>query len=180
MTSAANNQGFGSNWGNPNWTGPGNYYRGPWGNFHWGAMPPWFPPQAAKPVLIVATILGFVFWWPVGLVLLAVLMVNRHACGGWRRYGAWQGPGGPNAGGGSGGWQRWTGGGPGGSSPSSGNRAFDEYRADTLRRLEDEQKEFAEFLDRLRVAKDKSEFDQFMNERRNRPAEPPPAPPAQG
>ena len=53
-------------------------------------------------------------------------------------------------------------------APSSGNRAFDEYRTDTLRRLEEEQREFREFLDRLRFAKDKTEFDQFMAERRNR------------
>jgi hypothetical protein len=53
--------------------------------------------------------------------------------------------------------------------PSSGNRAFDDYRADTLRRLEDEQREFKEFLQRLRFAKDRAEFDQFMAERRNRP-----------
>ena len=49
---------------------------------------------------------------------------------------------------------------------SSGNNAFDEYRADTLRRLEEEEKEFHEFLNRLRAAKDKSEFDQFMADRR--------------
>ena len=48
----------------------------------------------------------------------------------------------------------------------SGNRAFDEYRADTLRRLEEEQREFREFLSRLRAAKDKAEFDQFMAQRR--------------
>ena len=53
--------------------------------------------------------------------------------------------------------------------PSSGNRAFDEYRTDTLRRLEEEQREFKEFLQRLRFAKDRAEFDQFMAERRNRP-----------
>lgn len=57
--------------------------------------------------------------------------------------------------------------------PSSGNRAFDDYRADTLRRLEDEQRAFAEFLDRLRFAKDKAEFDAFLAERRERPAPPP-------
>ncbi len=51
----------------------------------------------------------------------------------------------------------------------SGNHAFDEYRSETLRRLEEEQKEFREFLDRLRFAKDKTEFDAFMAERRNRP-----------
>ena len=49
--------------------------------------------------------------------------------------------------------------------PSSGNRAFDDYRAETLRRLEDEQREFKEFLKRLRVARDRAEFDQFMNDR---------------
>jgi len=58
---------------------------------------------------------------------------------------------------------------------SSGNRAFDEYRTETLRRLEEEQREFRDFLQRLRAAKDKAEFDQFMAERRNRP-EPPPQP----
>ena len=45
------------------------------------------------------------------------------------------------------------------------NRAFDDYRAETLRRLEDEQREFKEFLKRLRVAKDRAEFDQFINDR---------------
>ena len=48
---------------------------------------------------------------------------------------------------------------------ASGNRAFDEYRAATLRRLEDEQHEFVEFLNQLRHAKDKAEFDRFMSER---------------
>ena len=52
---------------------------------------------------------------------------------------------------------------------TSGNRAFDDYRAETLRRLEDEQRGFQEFLSRLRLAKDKAEFDQFMAERRTRP-----------
>ena len=55
--------------------------------------------------------------------------------------------------------------------PTSGNRAFDDYRAETLRRLEDEQREFKDFLDRLRFAKDKNEFDQFMAERRARYAD---------
>ena len=49
---------------------------------------------------------------------------------------------------------------------ATGNRAFDEYRAETLRRLEEEQREFREFLDRLRHAKDKAEFDEFMAARR--------------
>ena len=64
----------------------------------------------------------------------------------------------------------------------SGNHAFDEYRSETLRRLEEEQREFREFLDRLRQAKDKAEFDEFMAQR-GRPnqgpaASGPEAPPA--
>jgi len=48
----------------------------------------------------------------------------------------------------------------------SGNRAFDDYRHETLQRLEEEQREFQEFLVRLRRARDRAEFDQFMAERR--------------
>ena len=65
--------------------------------------------------------------------------------------------------------EQWTGRGYRSSSDyrsSSGNRAFDEYRDETLRRLEEEQREFKAFLDRLRHAKDKAEFDQFMAEHR--------------
>jgi hypothetical protein len=51
------------------------------------------------------------------------------------------------------------------------NRAFDEYRTETLKRMEDEQREFRDFLARLHQAKDKAEFDQFMADRRNRPPE---------
>ena len=61
---------------------------------------------------------------------------------------------------------------------SSGNRAFDEYRVETLRRLEQEQREFVEFLERLRFAKDRAEFDQFMADRRSRPQGPEPQPQA--
>ena len=48
---------------------------------------------------------------------------------------------------------------------STGNHAFDEYREETLKRLEEEANEFQGFLKRLRHAKDKAEFDQFMAER---------------
>jgi hypothetical protein len=51
------------------------------------------------------------------------------------------------------------------SAAPSGKRAFDEYRADALRRLEEEQRDFQHSLDRLRTAKDKAEFEQFMAER---------------
>ncbi len=48
---------------------------------------------------------------------------------------------------------------------TSGNTAFDAYKTETLRRLEEEQEAFEAFLQRLRDAKDKSEFDEFMNDR---------------
>ncbi len=48
---------------------------------------------------------------------------------------------------------------------SSGNSAFDAYKKDTLRRLEKEQDSFEAFLQRLREAKDKAEFDEFMSDR---------------
>jgi hypothetical protein len=50
--------------------------------------------------------------------------------------------------------------------PTSGNQTFDEYRAEALRRLEQEQRDFQDFVARLRLAKDKAEFDDFMAERR--------------
>ena len=114
-----------------------------------------------KPAWIALMILGFVAWWPLGLAILAFLIWSkRMACGNSRSL-PWNcQPGRPQ-----GTW--WQ-------PSSSGNRAFDDYRAETLRRLEDEQREFRDFLERLRMAKDKSEFDQFMADRRNRPADAPP------
>ncbi len=50
---------------------------------------------------------------------------------------------------------------------STGNNAFDAYRGETLKRLEEEADEFHAFLKRLRHAKDKAEFDQFMAERKD-------------
>jgi hypothetical protein len=50
---------------------------------------------------------------------------------------------------------------------TSGNLTFDDYRAETVRRLEQEQRDFQDFLGRLRMAKDKAEFDQFVAERRS-------------
>ncbi|MEM9349558.1 MAG: DUF2852 domain-containing protein [Pseudomonadota bacterium] len=48
---------------------------------------------------------------------------------------------------------------------SSGNASFDAYREELLDRLEQEQVAFDSFLERLRSAKDKSEFDDFMDDR---------------
>jgi hypothetical protein len=136
-------------------------------------------PFGGRPLWIAIMILGFIAWWPLGLaVLLFLIGSGRMGCRGYRSR-AWaerngrtgSGPGW------SGPWSGWR------SlcsedraTPSSGNRAFDQYRADTLRRLEEEQREFTAFLDRLRFAKDKAEFDEFMDQRHQRPE--PETPPA--
>ena len=110
---------------------------------------------------IALMILGFIIFWPLGLALLAYIIWSGRM--GWKSGScAWHG--GPSKMQGRGTW--WQ------PQASSGNRAFDEYRVETLKRLEQEQDEFRDFLDRLRFAKDKTEFDQFMAERRDRPAEP--------
>jgi hypothetical protein len=119
--------------------------------------------ELGKPAWIAVVILGFVIWWPVGLAALGyVIWSGRMGC--WNKR-AWQR--GESMGET---WQRWS------QPQSSGNKAFDEYRMETLRRLEEEQREFKDFLERLRMAKDKAEFDQFMAERRARPAPEAPAP----
>jgi hypothetical protein len=135
---------------------------------------------------IVATVAGFWLFWPIGLAILLFLAWSGRMRA-WRmeRRGRWYNapPGAQQAQGGpSGGFGPWGGGGGGcgwgwGSrssyaAPPSGNAAFDEYRAETLRRLEEEQREFVEYLERLRRAKDKAEFDQFMAERRRPPIVP--------
>src|SRR5262245_43740322 len=82
--------------------------------------------------------------------------------------------------------RRW--GGPYGDGPrggrggmgETGNRAFDEYRADALRRLEEEASEFRASRGRLRGARDRAEFDEYWRERRTRPAGGPPEGPAEG
>ncbi len=121
-----------------------------------------------KPAWITLMVFSFIIWWPIGLATLAFLIGSgRMGCGHHSRM-SWQER-----------RERWReardqwramrrDGYHG--MPSSGNRAFDDYRDETLRRLEDEQKEFSGFLGRLRRAKDKAEFDQFMAERGTIPA----------
>lgn len=139
---------------------------------------PYRPPHMLDspwhPGWIAVTILGFIIWWPIGLALLFFTLGSRKM-GCWSHQDRWQNK-----------MERMQykmermrgrmerrGFGFGGfGPPSSGNRAFDEYRTETLRRLEEEQVEFRDFLDRLRHAKDKEEFDQFMAQHKPRPTPP--------
>jgi hypothetical protein len=133
---------------------------------------------------VIAMVLGFAVFWPIGLAILGYKLWQRKfggddlqtfATAKWNEARAAMSsmqagrPSSPRP------WSSapW---GRGYSSPS-GNRAFDEWREAELARLEEERRkledahrEFAEFVENIRKAKDREEFDHFMNERRNRPA----------
>lgn len=127
---------------------------------------------------IAAMVLGFIFLWPIGLALVFyITFTNRwskpmfgsncrsartHSHFAKHHHGHWGHAGRP-----------------------TGNAAFDAYKTETLRRLEEEQEAFETFLERLRAAKDKTEFDSFMEDRARGGADqgdsaPPPAVAATG
>jgi len=101
---------------------------------------------------IIAMVLGFIFVWPVGLALLAYMIWGKRmfsrSCGNRSHMSEMRF--GQHA-------HR--------AAQATGNLAFDSYKAEALRRLEDEQAAFEAFLQRLRTSKDKSEFDAFMDDR---------------
>jgi Protein of unknown function (DUF2852) len=127
-----------------------------------------------KPAWIALLVASFIIWWPIGLATLAFLLGSGRMGCGHHGHMSWQER-----------RERWrqardewrqmrddwraTRRGDYGVMRSTGNTAFDDYRAETLKKLEDEQKEFSGFLGRLRRAKDKAEFDQFMAERGSTP-----------
>jgi hypothetical protein len=150
-----------------------------------------------RPAWIALMVLGFIVFWPIGLAILAYIIWSGRmgmwsgpmGCGGWhgrrgdveewrtraiervnrmaehweRKRARWEEH-----------RRRWGGpshGGVGGLH-ETGNRAFDEYRSEALRKLEEEANEFRAFLERLRMARDRAEFDDYIKERRNRPAGP--------
>jgi predicted CopG family antitoxin len=99
--------------------------------------------QRGKPAWITVMVIGFIFFWPVGLAILAYMIWSKRMFKSCTKH-------------------RMS---PTSMTRSSGNSAFDTYRDETLRRLQDEQASFENFLERLRHAKDKAEFDQFMEAR---------------
>jgi hypothetical protein len=108
---------------------------------------------------IAAMVLGFVFFWPIGLALvLYITITNRWSnsqmfghsqdrCATRRAH-----------------WGQMRGQ-MQSAARSTGNSAFDAYKKETLGRLEEEQEAFEAFLQRLCDAKDKTEFDTFMDDR---------------
>ena len=101
--------------------------------------------ERGKGAWLIAMILGFIVFWPLGLAILFYMFWSNRMSRSFfackhhhhRRHGF----------------------------RSTGNTAFDAYRDETIKRLEDEQSAFHGFLQRLREAKDKTEFDRFMEER---------------
>jgi hypothetical protein len=138
-----------------------------WRGYGHGA--PW------KPVEILAMVLGFCVFWPIGLGVLGwkfwqkksgypgdIISFGREKWATWARVSDLS-------------VNNWVASGMG----STGNRAFDEWRAGELARLEEErqklvaaEREFAEFMENLRHARDREEFERFMDEHRNRPGRP--------
>ena len=102
------------------------------------------------PLAVAAAVLGFVTWGPIGLAVIAYIMwggsIDDLARDGIDQIKAAVKPAST-------------------SSSTTGSAAFDAYRAETLRRLEEEQAEFDSFVTKLRDARDREEFERFMADR---------------
>ncbi|MCC6008663.1 MAG: DUF2852 domain-containing protein [Rhodobacteraceae bacterium] len=118
------------------------------GPMGWAAQAEAWLDARGKGAWIAAMVLGFIAFWPIGLAILFYMiwskrMFTSSGCG--KRARALQHAD--------------------IAARPSGNSAFDAYKSDTLRRLEEEQRAFDTFLQRLRESRDKAEFDAFMDER---------------
>jgi len=127
---------------------------------------------------IAAMVLGFIVFWPIGLAILGYKFWQRKngapdlqtvAANTWSSARSAMSGGSTPRPWSNGSWVR------GFTAPPTGNRAFDDWKNAELVRLEEErrklddaQREFADYLENVRKAKDREEFDRFMNERRNR------------
>jgi hypothetical protein len=119
------------------------------------------------PLTIALMVLGFVVWFPLGLAMLAYILWGEMFGGSAEKAEAWAQK--------SKAWcrdQSFNHKHNGWSRHSSGNAAFDDYRAEQLKRLEEERKRldeeihaFHEYMRNLRMAKDREEFDRFMRDR---------------
>jgi hypothetical protein len=137
-----------------------------------------------RPVELLAMILGFIVFWPIGLAVLflkvwqkregrpdqdLVDFVQERTSDMRSRCAARRAQWAPAE------WaqKEWRPGFGGFGQRPTGNSAFDDWRTAELTRLEEErqklvqaERDFAEHLDKLRRARDREEFDRFMNERR--------------
>lgn len=121
-----------------------------------------------SPLTIALMVLGFILFWPLGLAVLGYILWGEKFGGSaekaqayWNKGCSYMRNNTRHAGFGR------------TAQGSSGNAAFDEYRTEQLRRLEEERarldaeiEAFHEYMANLNKAKDREEFDRFMNERR--------------
>ncbi len=93
--------------------------------------------RGGRPAWLAASILGFIFFWPLGLFLIVnMFMRGNTMCNSRHNY----------------------------KSRSTGNTAFDRYRDETIARLQEERVAFNEYIQRLREARDQEEFDGWTKE----------------
>ena len=120
-----------------------------------------------SPLTIALMVLGFVIFWPLGLAMLAYILWGEMFGGSSDKAEAWVNK--------SKAWcqnNKYRHHGYNGWQQSSGNAAFDDSRAEQLKRLEEERRrldedyqKFQEYLRNLRMARDREEFDRFMRDR---------------
>lgn len=127
------------------------------------------------PLTIALMVLGFIVWWPLGLAMLAYILWGEHFGGSAEKAGNWvnrQKAWAENC------KSQYRGHYYSHSRHSSGNAAFDDYRAEQLKRLDEERrrldeevKAFHEYLANLHKARDREEFDRFMRDRNSQPSQ---------
>jgi hypothetical protein len=96
-----------------------------------------------KPVWLAVMCIAFIWFWPLGIAILGYLVLSGRL-GSFMPNTKW--------------WQPLT-------WVTSGNAAFDEHRAEVMSQLEQERKDFDEFIAEAAKAKDRTEFDNFMKKR---------------
>ena len=125
-----------------------------------------------SPLTIALMVLGFITFWPLGLLVLGYIMWGEKFGGSPEKAQAYFNKGKSWCTSNKGAHRAWSNNRSYGMN-TSGNAAFDEYRSEQLRRLEEERARldaeidaFHEYMANLNKAKDREEFDRFMNERR--------------
>jgi hypothetical protein len=118
-----------------------------------------------SPLTIALMVLGFIVFWPLGLLMLGYILWGEKFGGSADKAQGWINK-----------QKAWCGNQKSrhgfGFQSQSGNAAFDDYRAEQLRRLDEERRRldeevnsFHEYMRNLRMARDREEFDRYMAEK---------------
>lgn len=125
-----------------------------------------------SPLTIALMVLGFVVFPPLGFLVLAYIIWGEKFGGSPEKAQAYWNKGKSWCTSNKGRHHGWNNNRRYGMN-TSGNAAFDDYRAEQLKRLDEERARldaeidaFHEYMANLNKAKDREEFDRFMNDRR--------------